>query len=39
MMDDVALTWLLGMRVVIAAGCRHQINLRLEEDDDREGEG
>mmetsp|Transcript_36020 Transcript_36020/g.43021 ORF Transcript_36020/g.43021 Transcript_36020/m.43021 type:complete len:597 (+) Transcript_36020:206-1996(+) len=29
LMDDIALTWLLGMRVVIVAGCRHQINARL----------
>jgi len=29
LMDDIALTWLLGMRVVIVAGCRNQINARL----------
>ena len=31
LMDDIALTWLLGMKIVLVAGCRHQIDLRLEE--------
>ena len=34
LMDDIALTWLLGMKIVLVAGCRHQIDLRLEEDED-----
>lgn len=33
LMDDIALTWLLGMKIVLVAGCRHQIDLRLEEED------
>ena len=35
LMDDIALTWLLGMKIVLVAGCRHQIDLRL--DDEEEG--
>ena len=31
LMDDIALTWLLGMKIVLVAGCRHQIDLRLED--------
>jgi hypothetical protein len=31
LMNDVTLTWLLGMRIVLVAGCRHQIRQRLEE--------
>jgi len=38
LMDDIALTWLLGMKIVLVAGCRHQIDLRLEEEDDEEDE-
>ena len=37
-MDDIALTWLLGMKIVLVAGCRHQIDLRLEEEDEEEDE-
>jgi amino-acid N-acetyltransferase len=29
LMNDVALTWLLGMRLVIVVGCRRQIETRL----------
>jgi len=29
LMDDIALTKLLGMNIVIVAGCRHQVNSRL----------
>lgn len=29
-MDDIALTWLFGMKIVIAVGCRSQIVQRLE---------
>lgn len=29
LMDDIALTWLLGMKPVIVVGCRKQIDLRL----------
>ena len=38
LMDDIALTWLLGMKIVLVAGCRHQIDLRLEEDEDEYGD-
>ena len=30
LMDDIALTWLLGMKIVIVVGCRAQINGRLQ---------
>jgi hypothetical protein len=36
LMDDIALTWLLGMKIVLVAGCRHQIDMRLEDEDDSE---
>lgn len=42
LMDDIALTWLLGMKIVLVAGCRHQIDLRLddmENDEEYNGEG
>eukprot|EP00986_Skeletonema_menzelii_P020095 scaffold30126_cov143-Skeletonema_menzelii.AAC.1 len=39
LMDDIALTWLLGMKIVLVAGCRHQIDLRLEEDEEGEDRG
>jgi len=29
LMNDISLTWLLGMKVVIVAGCRYQIEKRL----------
>jgi hypothetical protein len=29
LMNDISLTWLLGMRIVIVVGCRHQIEKRL----------
>lgn len=29
LMNDVALTWLLGMKIVIVVGCRYQIEQRL----------
>lgn len=29
LMNDVALTWLLGMKLILVAGCRHQIDKRL----------
>jgi hypothetical protein len=29
LMNDVALTWLLGMKIVLVVGCRHQIERRL----------
>lgn len=29
LMNDVALTWLLGMKIVIVVGCRHQIEQRI----------
>uniref|UniRef100_A0A7S4N0L1 amino-acid N-acetyltransferase n=1 Tax=Odontella aurita TaxID=265563 RepID=A0A7S4N0L1_9STRA len=31
LMDDIALTWLLGMKIVLVCGCRHQIDRRMEE--------
>ena len=36
LVDDIALTWLLGMKIVLVAGCRHQIDIRLEDEDDFE---
>ena len=30
LIDDIALTWLLGMKLVIVVGCRHQIDARLD---------
>ncbi|KAL9184718.1 hypothetical protein ACHAXT_012688 [Thalassiosira profunda] len=39
LMDDIALTWLLGMRIVLVAGCRHQIDLRLDDEEALAGEG
>jgi len=30
LIDDIALTWLLGMKLVIVIGCRHQIDARLD---------
>jgi len=38
LMDDIALTWLLGMKIVLVAGCRHQIDLRLEDIDEGDGD-
>jgi amino-acid N-acetyltransferase len=32
LMNDVALTWLLGMKVVLVVGCRHQIEKRIQQD-------
>jgi hypothetical protein len=29
LIEDIALTWLLGMKIVIVVGCRHQVNMRL----------
>ncbi|KAI2495812.1 Amino acid kinase family [Fragilaria crotonensis] len=29
LMNDIALTWLLGMKIVLVAGCRHQIDKRV----------
>lgn len=31
LMNDIALTWLLGMKVILVVGCRHQIEKRLNE--------
>lgn len=31
LMNDVALTWLLGMKVVLVVGCRHQIEKRVKD--------
>lgn len=31
LMNDIALTWLLGMKIVLVAGCRHQIDKRVPE--------
>ncbi|KAL7470328.1 hypothetical protein ACHAXS_010553 [Conticribra weissflogii] len=33
LMDDIALTLLLGMKIVLVAGCRHQIDIRLDGDE------
>ena len=32
LMDDISLSWLLGMKIVIVAGCRYQIDKRCKED-------
>jgi amino-acid N-acetyltransferase len=32
LMNDIALTWLLGMNIVLVAGCRHQVAQRLGDD-------
>ena len=29
LMNDIALTWLLGMKIVLVVGCRHQIDKRI----------
>ncbi len=34
LMDDIALSWLLGMKPVIVAGCRAQINSRMPQGED-----
>lgn len=34
LMNDISLTWLLGMRIVIVAGCRYQVNKRFKEQGD-----
>eukprot|EP00559_Dactyliosolen_fragilissimus_P005387 CAMPEP_0184867584 /NCGR_PEP_ID=MMETSP0580-20130426/27144_1 /TAXON_ID=1118495 /ORGANISM="Dactyliosolen fragilissimus" /LENGTH=723 /DNA_ID=CAMNT_0027367963 /DNA_START=105 /DNA_END=2273 /DNA_ORIENTATION=+ len=36
LMDDIALTWLLGMKLVIVVGCRQQIDDRLIENSSEE---
>ena len=36
LMDDIALTWLLGMKPVIVVGCRKQIDERFDESDDED---
>ena len=35
LMNDVALTWLLGVKLVLVVGCRYQIEQRLGEDSNR----
>jgi len=39
LMNDIALTWLLGMNVVLVAGCRHQVKKRLDKDHDLQSHG
>lgn len=39
LMNDIALTWLLGMNVVLVAGCRHQVKKRLGSDNDHTSHG
>ena len=34
LMNDISLSWLLGMKIVIVAGCRYQINKRTEMNND-----
>jgi len=29
LMNDIALTWLLGMKIVLVVGCRHQVEKRI----------
>jgi len=31
LMNDVAITWLLGMKVVLVVGCRHQVEKRIQD--------
>jgi hypothetical protein len=31
LMNDIALTWLLGMKIVLVVGCRHQIEKRVKD--------
>lgn len=33
LMNDVALTWLLGMKVILVVGCRHQIEKRVKDEE------
>ena len=33
LMNDIALTWLLGMKIVLVVGCRHQIEKRVPSQD------
>lgn len=33
LMNDIALTWLLGMKIVLVVGCRHQIEKRIPHND------
>lgn len=37
LMNDVALTWLLGMKVTIVVGCRHQIEKRVQDSNRHHG--
>jgi len=39
LMNDIALTWLLGMNVVLVAGCRHQVKKRLDKGHDLQSHG
>jgi len=34
LMNDISLSWLLGMKIVIVAGCGYQVNKRHKENDD-----
>lgn len=36
LMNDISLSWLLGMKIVIVAGCRYQINKRQNKDNARQ---
>jgi amino-acid N-acetyltransferase len=36
LMNDISLSWLLGMKIVIVAGCRYQINKRQKKDNARQ---
>mmetsp|Transcript_26970 Transcript_26970/g.63193 ORF Transcript_26970/g.63193 Transcript_26970/m.63193 type:complete len:602 (+) Transcript_26970:176-1981(+) len=39
LMNDIALTWLLGMKIVIVAGCRHQVQNKLGDQPDKRSQG
>ena len=36
LMNDISLSWLLGMKIVLVAGCRYQINKRQKNDSARQ---
>jgi amino-acid N-acetyltransferase len=37
LMNDISLTWLLGMRIVIVAGCKYQVEKRLQQRNSHKG--
>lgn len=39
LMNDIALTWLLGMKIVLVVGCRYQIERRIKEPEHLDHQG